>query len=165
MRLVSKQTFFLVAIALLSVGTATLSYAGVNWNVNVDIGIPVAPVPSPPPPPQVVLPEQPPQFVYVPDLGYYVAAGVPYDLVYVNRRYYHLHDGHWYQAEYYGAPWAYISVDRLPPLMRRHSYVEYRSHREAELTRFQHEKDYRGEIHRPAWKGENRGEHRGEHRD
>jgi hypothetical protein len=165
MKLIGKQTFLLFTVVLLSVSAATLSHAGVNWNVNVDIGIPAAQVPTPPPPPQVVLPPQPPQFVYVPELGYYVAAGVPYDLVYVNRRYYHLRDGHWYQADRYGAPWAYTPVDRLPPLMRRHSYVEYRKQREAELTRYQHDKDYRGDYHRPEWKGEHREEHISEHGD
>jgi len=158
MKLISKQTSCFVVAALLSVSTATLCYAGVNWNVNLDIGIPAAQVPVAPPPPEVLMPPQPPQFVYVPELGYYVAAGVAFDLIYVNRRYYHFRDGHWYQAEYYGAPWTYTPIERLPQLMQRHSYVEYRKHREAELTRYQHEKDYRGEFHQP--RGHGRGEER-----
>ena len=152
MKIISKQTFCLAIAVILSFGAASLAQAGVNWNVNVDIGIPTAQVPAPPPPPPpqtVMLPPQPPPFVYVPELGYYVASGVPFDLVYVNRMYFHFRDGHWYQAEQYGAPWRYTPVERLPPLMRRHSYNEYRNHRDAELSRYKSEREYRGDFHQP----------------
>lgn len=112
--------------------------------------------PAPPvavaPPVQVVLPPQPPQFVYVPELGYYVATGVPYDMIYANRAYYYYSAGHWYMASTYGAPWRYVAPAYLPKLMLRHSYAEYRHHRDLEFRRLDHERErYRGEFHRPEW--------------
>jgi len=160
MKFTGQRLACFVVAALLSVTTATLCNAG--FNVNVDIGIPVEQVQTPPPPAQVELPPQPPQFVYVPDLGYYVAAGVAYDLLYVGRKYFYFNNGIWYQADHYGAPWVYTPVNRLPVLMTRHSYVEYRKHREAELVKHQHEKDYKGEFHRPEVRKEDKRE---EHRD
>ena len=153
MNLISKRTYCFVVAALLSVSAATLCHAGVNWNVNLDIGIPTAQVLVAPPPPVLELPPQPPQFVYVPELGYYVAVGMAIDLIYANRKYYHFKDGHWYEAERYGAPWRYTPTERLPGLMRQHSYVEYRQHREAELTRYKHDRDYKGDFHQPKWYG------------
>jgi len=101
---------------------------------------------------QVALPPQPPQFVYVPELGYYVATGVPYDMIYVNRVYYYYSNGYWYMAAAYGSPWRYVAPAYLPKLMLRHSYAEYRHHRDQEFRRLEHERErYRGEFHRPEW--------------
>src|SRR5476651_1015105 len=79
----------LCTAAVLAVSTlSSISHAS-GLNVNVDVGIPVgAPPPpppayAPPPPVQVVLPATPPQFVFVPELGYYVAVGTPYDIAYI----------------------------------------------------------------------------------
>ncbi len=164
---INQRTASFAVAALLSVSTVTFCNAG-GFNVNVDIGIPVGQVQTPPPPVRVELPPEPPQFVYVPELGYYVAAGLPYDLLYVGRKYFYFNNGYWYQADYYGAPWVYAPVNRLPPIMTRHSYVEYRKHRESELIKHQHEKDYRGEFHKPEVrrqeKKEERKEDRGEER-
>jgi hypothetical protein len=107
MKLIRQLSACFAVAALLSVCAAELCYAG--FNVNVDIGIPVEQVPSPPPSVQVELPPQPPQFVYVPDLGYYVAAGVAYDLIYVGRKYFYFNNGILYQADYYGAPWVTVA--------------------------------------------------------
>ncbi len=97
---------------------------------------------------QVVLPAQPPQFVYVPELGYYVAVGVPYDLIYVGREYYYYSNGYWFRASRYGTPWIYVGYNALPKIMRRHSYVEFRAIRDREFGRHEFKedrRDFRGE--------------------
>jgi hypothetical protein len=124
------------------------------------------PPPSPPPaevvevapPPPVVVSSAPPQvvvgvpprFIYSPALGFYVAVETPYDIVFLNGRYYLLSDGFWYTARYYDGPWVAVKVGRLPRVLHRSRYEEIRRHRDFEYHAFLHDrKHYRGRWYVP----------------
>ena len=111
---------------------------------------PPAPVYVAPPPAQVVLPAAPPQFVYIPELGYYVAMGLSYDMIYDGRAYYFYNNGYWYQTPYYGGPWVHVARRLLPPLLLKFSFREIHRYRDVEFRRYEREKGhYRGRLHRP----------------
>jgi len=167
----SNRIPVVVTAALVVCGTAAISHAG-GLNVNLNVGVPVV-TPAPPPPayvpapapvPQVVLPAAtPPQFVYVPDLGYYVAVGTPYDIAYVGRDYYLYSNGCWYRSPYYGGPWRVAAVKLLPPLLVRYDVREFRQYRDREFRRYEHDREhYRGAWHRPEARREERREERRE---
>jgi len=152
--------------ALILAGTASASHAG-GLNVNVDIGVPAAapppPVyaPAPPPPayvpPPVMLPATPPQFVYVPDLGYYVAVGTPYDIAYIGNNYYINSNGYWYRAAYYGGPLVRIERRMWPPLLVRYGLRDFRRFRDLEFKRYDRDRaHYRGQLHSPEVRREER---------
>jgi hypothetical protein len=126
----------------------------------------VAPPPPPPPPPapvvvspappQVVF-EAPPRFIYSPAVGFYVAVETPYDVVFLDGRYYLWSNGFWYMAPYYNGPWIVVREGRLPRALHRFGYKEIRRHRDYEYHAFLHDrKHYRGRWHVP----EERREHR-----
>ncbi len=124
-----------------------------------------APPPPPPPPaPVVVAPAAPqavfgapPQFIYSPSLGFYVAVETPYDLVFVDGRYYLWNNGFWYTAPYYSGPWIVARAGRLPRVLGRFRYEDIRRHRDFEYHAFLRDrKHYRGRWHVP----EERREHR-----
>ena len=153
----------MVALILLSTGGASLCRAS-ELNVNVDIGTPPPPAPVyVSPPVQIALPATPPQFVYVPELGYYVAIDVPFDMIYVGNVYYYNSNGYWYQAEYYGTPWRFVAKRRLPPILVRFSFNEIHRYRDREFKLYQRDRaHYRGQLYRPEIKHE---EHREDRRD
>lgn len=171
MNMLTNRMPLLLAVALVA-ATASIAQAGLN--VNVDIGIPTpAPqprvyVPAPPPayaPPPVMLPDTPPQFVFVPDLGYYVAVGTPYDMAYIGRDYFIFSNGFWYRTSYYGGPLVRVERRMMPPLLVRHNLRDFRRFREAEFRRYDRDRDhYRGQIHRPEVRREERREERHEDR-
>ena len=123
---------------------------------------PPAPIYVAPQPAQVVLPAAPPQFVYVPELGYYVAMGLPYDMIYDGRAYYFHNNGYWYRTSYYGDPWTYVAARALPPILIRFNVNEAHRYRDVEFKRYEREKGhYRGRLHRPdVRRGEKREERR-----
>src|SRR6185369_6689520 len=105
----------IVAALILVVAGAATAQARVNFNVNIDVPAGVLPLPPvaayPTQPvavpvgyqgggyqdvqPQVVV-EEPPRFIYSPNLGFYVSVGTPEDIVYYNQGYYIYRDGYWY---------------------------------------------------------------------
>ncbi len=99
---------------------APSSYAGVD--VNINIGVPV-------PPPIVV--EAPPEMVIIPEAGVYVVVGAPYDLYFINGRYYYFQNGYWYWGRGYGGPWVHVEYRMLPPGLRKYKIErlhEFREH-------------------------------------
>ena len=131
-----------------------------------------APAYTPPPPPSyvapapvqapVVLPAAPPQFVYVPELGYYVAMGVAFDMIYDGQAYYYHNGGYWYRTSYYGAPWAYVAPRLLPQVLVRFSFRDIHRFRDREYKRYNRDRGhYRGRLHRPEIRREIRREERG----
>ena len=69
----SHISVILATAILLSTSGMSLCHAS-GLNVNVDIGTPPSPAPVyVSPATQVALPATPPQFVYVPELGYYLS--------------------------------------------------------------------------------------------
>ena len=160
------------AVALLS-ASAAVSQAGLNINVN--LGVPAAAPPPPPPPPpvylpapepEVMLPATPPQFIYVPDLGYYVAVGTPYDIAYIGHDYFMFSNGFWYRTSYYGGPLRVVERRAFPPLLARHNFREIRRYREAEFRRYDRDREhYRGQMHRPEVRREEHKERREERKE
>jgi len=156
-----------VFVATILFGSFSTSQAGLNINLNVGTPPPVvvptppAPVYVAPPPPvtQVALPAAPPQFIYVPELGYYVAVGIPYDIAYIGQSYYMFSNGRWYCTAYYGGPLVIVGKRLLPPLLARHSLVAFRHFREAEFRRYSHDPaHYHGQLHNPAVRAASRRE-------
>jgi hypothetical protein len=88
--------------------------------------------------------------VYVPELGYYVAVDVPFDMIYVGNSYYYYANGYWYQAGYYGAPWSAVARRALPPVLVRFGFKEIHRYRDREFRIYQRDREhYRGRLHRP----------------
>jgi hypothetical protein len=123
--------------------------------------------PPPPPdagPPPVSL-EQSPEFLYSPELSVYVAAGVPYDLVYTGSAYFYFYGGRWYRGPYYNGPWVVVRVGSLPPPLARHRIGQIRYYRNVEFKRYEHDRaHYEGRIHRPEFRGHKREAERREER-
>ena len=90
-------------------------------HVNVNIGAP---------PPVIV--QAAPTMLFLPGPAMYVAVGVPYDIFFVDGRYYYFHGDDWFWAPGYGGPWVHIVHRSLPPGLRKHDVVQLREFREHE---------------------------------
>jgi hypothetical protein len=165
-----------IAAAALLLGTFAAS-ADAELHVNLNVGVPPVVV-QPAPPPVVYAPtpapepevyfDTAPQFIFSPALGFYVAVGVPYDVVYIGNRYYLNRGGYWYSAPYYNGPWVVTRRGYLPPGLRRHRFEEIRYYRDVEYRGYMRDREhYRGRWHAPRERYEERHEHRdherGEH--
>jgi hypothetical protein len=102
-------------------GAALPALAGTQVNVNVNIG-----------PPAPVIVEAPPQMLFLPDPGVYVAVGIPYDVYFIGGRYYYYHGDHWFWGPGYRGPWTYVEYRTLPPGLRRYKVVRLREYRDHE---------------------------------
>lgn len=112
----------------------------------------IAPAPAYQVAPEIYL-EAAPQFLYAPDLGMYVAVGVPYDLVYNGREYFSFYGGSWYRSAYYTGPWAFTPRSAYPPAFARYKVEHIRRFKEAEYKRYLHDKrKYQGRMHRPEYR-------------
>ena len=136
------SAFFVIA----SVSAAGASNVGFNVNVNVGNQPPAAPIYANPP----VVVEEPPEFVMPPALGFYVAVGVPYDMMLVSNFYY-VHKGNvWYRSPSYNGPWAVAPYKNLPPGIRKQRFEKIRYYRDEEYRRYHgNEAHYQGRHFRP----------------
>ena len=110
---------------ILSVGLIAVP-AHAQVNINVQIGQP---------PPVVVY--SPPTMVLMPEPQMYVAVGVPYDIFFVNGRYYYFDDGDWFWGPGYRGPWTYVKAEKLPKALRKYKMREFREFREREYRVYQ----------------------------
>jgi hypothetical protein len=155
----------IVAALILVVAGAATAQARVNFNVNIDVPagvLPLPPVAAYPTQPvavpvgypgvqQQVVVEEPPRFIYSPNLGFYVSVGTPEDIVYYNQGYYIYRDGYWYLSPSYRGPWSVVSYRRLPLGLRTHRYRQIRHFRDHEYRSYMRDRDhYRGTWYRPA---------------
>ena len=106
-------------ILLWSLGVVSSVRAEVNVNINIA-----------PPPPVVV--EAPPQMVFLPEPGVYVAVGIPFDVFFISGRYYYFHGGNWFWAKGYGGPWTHAVSKSLPPGLRKYKVEQLHKFRERE---------------------------------
>jgi hypothetical protein len=114
-RIVMKK--YLAGLALSMILPVTQSHAAhVNFNVGVNVGVPVAPVYAAPP----VAITAPPDFIAPPELGFYVAVGVPYDMFFYGDRYWLCRGNVWYSAPYYNGPWVSVGFGNVPYLIRKY---------------------------------------------
>jgi hypothetical protein len=167
-----------IVAVMLMVGITSLSYGGGNADVALEIPLPNPAPPSrilsPFPPPisspgspspgfpsdneptsRLAFPAVPPLFVYIPELGYYVAIGTPYDIAYIGSEYFMFSNGFWYSAEYYGGSLMRLEQRMWPPLLARHKIEDLRRLRDAEFKRYNRDRDhYNGRLHTPAVRNE-----------
>ncbi len=119
-----------------------------------------------PPPPDLDL-EEAPQFVYSPELGMYVAGGVPYDIVYTGAGYFYFYGGRWYRGPHYYGPWFLATGPDFPPALLRFRIDQIRHYRNEEFRRYEYDRAHydRRRMYRPENRGPRRErEHREEHR-
>lgn len=166
---------YLLGLALAVILPVTQSYAGhVNFNFGVNVGVPVAPAYGAPP----VIIDAPPEFVAPPQLGFYVAVGVPYNLYFYGNNYWLWRGGAWYSAPYYNGPWISVGINSVPyglrryPINRVHYYRDdyyrrYHGHGGPDYRHFRpghHEmgRDGHGRGHEGRGEGHGGGHGRGE---
>jgi len=121
---------------------------------------PAPPNLSPEPGPYAALPAEPedyaekaPQFIYAPALNLYVAAGVPYDLVYAEGGYFYNYRGLWYRGPYYNGPWTLATRRYFPQVLLRFRTDAIRHYRDLEFNRFTHDRaHYNGRLFRPKYR-------------
>ncbi len=132
------------AALALGVSAACAGNVGVDFNLHVgdqpqQVVVQPAPVIVQPP---VVSIEQDVHFVYPPQLGFFVAVGVPYDLFFVQNSYYLCRDGRWFRAPGSHGPWAAAPFRDLPPGLRRHKLERIREYRRAEYDAYRRDGDH-----------------------
>lgn len=128
---------------------------------------PEAPAPPPAPQPAAPKPEprqlkpsavagQPapitvaPEFLFPAKLGFGVAVGVPYDLIYIEPTYYYWQEGAWFRSTSYRGPWIPTSYSQLPPELRKHPLAKIRAQRNAEFRTYWKNRDrYQGKRFHP----------------
>jgi hypothetical protein len=76
-----------------------------------------------------------PKFIMLPEQGFSVAVGSPYDIVFFENRYYTNQDGSWYRSTNYRGPWKYIRENDLPSRIKKHRLEDIRRYRDDENNR------------------------------
>lgn len=137
----------------LSVGSG-----GFGLNIGLPWVVASAPVPAPVP---VVVPEdaypdegyeavaveEAPVFVMPPELGFYVAVGVPYDLFFYNNSYYICRGNLWYSSAYYNGPWTRVYYSNVPYLFNRFPFERVHHFRDTYYGRYQRYGTWEGSRH------------------
>lgn len=148
-----KKFLFCLAIALLA-PVSQAHASNVGFNVNVNLGVPVATAYA-----QPVVVSAPPVFVAPPQLGFYVAVGVPYNLYYFSGRYYQSHGNVWYSSPYYNGPWVKAHYRKIPHGLRKYPahkvhyyrdnyYGKYHNHGGREFRHFRpHHREFGRDGH------------------
>lgn len=111
---------------------------------------------------QPVVIEEPPEFVLPPELGFYVAVGVPYDLFYFNNVYYVCRDNIWYSSPYYYGPWSRTYYGNIPYALSRYPFERIRHYRDNYYGRYQRYGAWDGYRH---FRPERHGGHAGFRKD
>src|SRR5262245_42041111 len=124
----------LLSLMLVLLGSLTTE-ARAQVNVNVNIGRPAP-----------VIVQAPPEMLFLPDPGVYVAVGIPYDVFFIGGRYYYYHGDHWFWGPGYGGPWTYVEYRALPHGLRKYKIVRLREYREREYKVYRVQgNNFRGE--------------------
>jgi len=125
---------------------------------------PAPPVPPPPAvvqpaeqpakaPPQVRRPAavtQPPEFLFPAKLGFGVAVGVPYDMMYLSKTFYYWSDGSWYSSPSYRGPWTPLAYSQLPTELRKNRLATIRGLRNEEFRSYwKNPERYQGRRFKP----------------
>jgi|GEM_PF-371549 len=76
-----------------------------------------------------------PNLLFVPQLGFYVSVGLPYDLLFFDNFYYVYHSNNWYHSRNYGGPWVVVTHNRLPRTIRNHHWRDIRHYSDREYRR------------------------------
>jgi hypothetical protein len=109
------------------------------------------PVSAPPRTGQPVAITQAPVFLFPAKLGYGVAVGVPYDMMYISEVYYLWQAELWYRSSTYRGPWITVGYSQLPPELRNNKIAQIRQLRNSEFRTFWKDKaHYKGKQFRPG---------------
>lgn len=149
--------------------SAPLQASDVGFNVNLSIGNQPAPrvvhaVPVVHSVPVII--EEPPVFLYPPQLGFAVAIGIPYDMVYIEGRYYLFSGDVWHVSSHYNGPWGKVKHKHLPPGLRNHKYRDIVESRDREYHSYRlasHDGHYRGKTYKPGKEKHKRKHKRDDH--
>lgn len=77
-----------------------------------------------------------PDFFYVPNLGYSISYGGPYDIINYGGFYYLYYNGYWYRSSHYRhGRWVIVDRHRLPYRIRRHQWNDIRRYRDVHYRR------------------------------
>ncbi|NTW70323.1 MAG: BcpO-related WXXGXW repeat protein [Chlorobiaceae bacterium] len=76
-----------------------------------------------------------PNFIDLPDQGFSISVGSPYDIISYDNRYYLYQNGGWYNSSDYRGPWVTIEQNRLPDRIRRHRIEDIRRYRDVEYRK------------------------------
>ena len=94
---------------------------------------------------------QVPEFLFPEKLGFGVAVGVPYDLMYISEAYYCWQGGMWYRSSSYRGPWTALGSSQLPPELRDNKLVKIRQLRNLEYAAYWKDRaGYKGRQFRPG---------------
>ena len=116
-------------------------------------GLPEVPVPSPQQQKTRTGVPGPPEFLFPKELGFGVAAGVPFDMMYLSGAFYLVQGGTWYRSPSYRGPWAVVPRRDLPPVLVEHDLASIRELRNREFRElWEKGNKYRGRRFRPAEK-------------
>ena len=106
---------------------------------------------APPQAHQPVPVTQAPEFLFPAKLGFGVAVGVPYDMMYISNAYYYWQFGVWYRSFSYRGPWIALGLSQLPPELRKQKLARIRELRNSEFATYWKNKDhYKGRQFRPG---------------
>jgi hypothetical protein len=142
-----KSLFCMMFVLLAPFSQAFASDVG--FSIGINVGVPGAPAPVYAPQPAVI--EEPPEFIAPPQLGFYVAAGVPYDLFFAGNLYYFCRGNVWYTSPYFNGPWAPVHYNYVPYALRRYPVERIHYYRDAYFRGYREYGDWRGYRHfRPA---------------
>jgi len=97
----------IVVAAALTLAVMPVLVQADSLSIGVNIG-------SPPPPPPMIVSTAPPPLVVVPGSPVYYAPSVSVNFFAYGGQYYTHHNGAWFVAANYGAPWGFIAVERVP---------------------------------------------------
>lgn len=119
-------------------GAAHMAHAS---NVGVSVGVNIGgPAPAYVAPPISIT--APPLFILPPRLGFYVAAGVGYDMFYAGNTYYLYHGNAWYSSPYYNGPWVVVKYGTVPYEIRRHPFKQIHYYRDNHYRRYFYGRDH-----------------------
>jgi len=92
--------------------------------------------------------DTPPSFEVLPDYGFSVSIGTPYDIIYYDNLYYIYNNNDWYSSSFYRGPWVVIRESNLPEIIRKHRIEDIRKTREIESHTNAHQdnRGHRGDI-------------------
>ncbi len=74
-------------------------------------------------------------FIDLPNQGFSVSVGSPYDIIHYDSRYYMYQDGSWYNSSDYRGSWVAIRKNDLPERIRMHRPEDIRKFRDNESLR------------------------------
>jgi len=73
-----------------------------------------------------------PNFVVLPDYGFSVAVGSPYDMIYYDNLYYIYNNNYWYRSSLYNGPWVVVKEENLPDKIKSRNLEDIKRARDLE---------------------------------